>query len=170
MKLLHLARRFFGSLRPGGPSAADRAWVQETLTDAEFALWERMSNADKRHAAQVGRDVHATLPDAPQGVLAAALLHDVGKVQSGLGTYMRVVATLSVAVAGRDAVPGWRQQRGIVRRIGLYCDHPAIGADLLEMAGSDPIAVAWAREHHLPPDEWTIPDDYAEAIDAADND
>ena len=170
MKVVHLARRFFGSLRPGGPSSADRDWVQATLTEAEFGLWLRMSNPDKRHSAQVGREVASTLADAPPEALAAALLHDVGKVQSGLGTYMRVVATMSVAVAGRDAVPAWKRGRGVIRRIGLYCDHPDIGADLLEMAGSHEITVAWAREHHLSPEHWSIPDEFANAIDAADND
>ena len=33
---------------------------------------------------------------------------------------------------------------------GRYLRHPELGADLLELAGSDPLTVAWAREHHLP--------------------
>jgi hypothetical protein len=171
MKVLHLARRFFGSLKPGRPPASEIEWVESTLSSPEFELWQRMSNPDQRHSVQVGRDVEATLgAKGPPEALAAALLHDIGKVQSGLGTYLRVAATLSVAVAGRDAIPLWKKQGGVIRRIGLYCDHPDIGADLLALAGSHDVTVAWAREHHLQADDWTIPQHIAEAIDAADND
>ena len=39
---------------------------------------------------------------------------------------------------------------GFARRVGLYLQHDQIGGDLLELAGSDPLTVAWAREHHRP--------------------
>ncbi|MSX89105.1 MAG: hypothetical protein F2754_17115, partial [Actinobacteria bacterium] len=79
----HLVHRFFGSLRPGGPPAPDVAWVQATLSPEQFALWKRMSGPDRRHSAQVARDVHARLAErATAPVLAAALLHDVGKIDS----------------------------------------------------------------------------------------
>ena len=55
-----------------------------------------MSRADRRHAAGVARRVEVALGDeATRPVLAAALLHDVGKTESGLGTYGRVIATIS---------------------------------------------------------------------------
>ncbi|MGQ0433878.1 MAG: HD domain-containing protein [Microthrixaceae bacterium] len=167
----HLARRFFGSLRPGGPSAADQAWVDAQLLPAEQRLWARMSGPDRRHAAGVARDVARTLGhEAQRPVLAAALLHDVGKVESGLRTYGRVVATLCGKVAGAEMAHTWRNGRGYTRRVGLYLLHAELGADLLELAGSDPLTVAWAREHHQPPDTWTIPPHLAAALKAADND
>ena len=54
--------------------------------------------------------------------------------------------------------------------MGLYLLHPELGADLLSVAGSDPLTVAWAREHHLPPAEWTIDREVAEALNEADDD
>ena len=42
------------------------------------------------------------------------------------------------------------------RRIGLYLRHDRVGADLLSSAGSDPLTVAWAGEHHRPPERWTV--------------
>ena len=73
--------------------------------------------------------------------MAAALLHDVGKIEAGLGTYGRVMATLSAKAAGRDTARAWSQTRGITRRIGLYLLHEELGADLLRLAGSDPLTV-----------------------------
>jgi hypothetical protein len=167
----HLARRFVGSLRPGGPPEAEERWVQDQLLPGEAALWARMSGPDRRHAAVVARRVERALGnDASRPVLAAALLHDVGKVESGLRTYGRVIATMSAKVAGPDMAHAWRRQRGFARRVGLYLLHADLGADLLALSGSDPLTVAWTREHHLPEEDWTLPRPVADALKAADDD
>jgi hypothetical protein len=134
-----------------------------------------MPSADRRHAVGVARRVDAALPADEGGVerravLAAALLHDVGKTVSGLRTYGRVIATLSAGVAGRDQAEAWSETRGYTRRVGLYLRHPELGGDQLELAGSDPFTIAWAREHHLPAEQWTVPVDLGEILKAADDD
>jgi hypothetical protein len=167
----HLVRRFFGSLVPFGPAPADAAWARSQLLDREAALWDRMSRADRRHAAAVARRVERALgADATRPVLAAALLHDVGKVAAGLGTYGRVVATLAGAAAGPGAAGQWSRARGFTRRVGLYLRHAELGGDMLALAGSDPLTEAWARQHHLPPDRWTVDPEVAHALKAADDD
>jgi hypothetical protein len=167
----HLARRFFGSLRPGGPSHDDVAWVTSLLGERELQLWQRMYGPDRRHSVQVARDVERELgDDATPPVLKAALLHDVGKLDARLRTFSRVVATLTIRLAGRDEVISWQRSRGLHRRIALYARHPDLGADMLTLAGSDPLTIAWTREHHLPRDEWTVPAPIATVLDACDND
>jgi hypothetical protein len=160
----HLARRFAGSLRPGGPPAGDVAWVHELLLPGELELWSSMPGPDRRHSVGVGRRVVDAVPDAPRSVLAAALLHDVGKTRVGLRTPGRVVATLVGLARGRDAAATGDG------RIARYLRHDASGAELLEEAGSDPVTVAWTREHHLPPDRWSVPRPWADALKAADDD
>lgn len=167
----HLVRRFFGSLLPTGPRRADSAWVRSVLSDGELRLWDRLSRSDRRHAVAVARRVQRSLGhEATPPVLAAALLHDVGKVDAGLGTYGRVVATLASSVAGRGAAHDWSRARGFTRRVGLYVRHPELGGDMLALAGSDPLTVTWAREHHLAPEAWTLPAHVASALKAADDD
>ena len=167
----HLIRRFFGSLRPGGPGRHAEAWVEARLLPSELALWRRMSGPDRRHAVGVAEQVERALGhEASRPVLAAALLHDVGKIESRLGTYGRVVATVSAKVAGPEMASTWRKQRGYARKVGLYLQHDEIGGDLLEMAGSDPITVAWTREHHRPETDWTLQPHLAAALKAADDD
>lgn len=168
---LHLVRRFLGSLRPGGPGADAEAWVAEVLSEDEHKLWRRLPGPDRRHAYRVARDVERALGhEATPPVLAAALLHDVGKLDAGLRTYGRVVATLSGAVAGHDMAEFWATRNGYTRKVGLYLLHPRIGGDMLELAGSDPLTVAWTRQHHLPKDEWTVPEHIADVLRSCDDD
>lgn len=164
MSVGHLVRRFVGSLAPRRLSVDEAAWVASHLEPSEAELWDRMTRADRRHAVAVARRAEATLgDDATRPVMAAALLHDVGKVEAGLGTYGRVMATLSAKVAGRDMAEAWSQTRGMTRRIGLYLRHEELGADLLRLAGSDPRTVALVAG-------WSTPaDPVARALKTADD-
>ncbi|MBV9661527.1 MAG: hypothetical protein JO337_10250 [Acidimicrobiales bacterium] len=154
-----------------------------------------MPGPDRRHAAGVARGAAALLgfdPDLegthtscadgsrpPRAVMASALLHDVGKVESGLGTFSRVAVTAAALVMGRERLvarrsgngrpsgtraPGWRT------RYRDYLVHDRIGARLLREAGSDEMTVAWAAEHHLAPSRWTVAHGVAAALKAADGD
>jgi hypothetical protein len=170
---LHLARRFVGSLRPGGPSAPDQEWVRAQLSDPEWELWASMSGPDRRHSAGVARRVERSLgTEATKAVLAAALLHDVGKLDARLRTYGRVVATLAGKAVGRDPdiVRAWCRAGGFTRRVGLYLRHPELGADRLALIGSDRLTVTWTREHHLPADEWSLTGVVPQALHDADDD
>jgi hypothetical protein len=170
----HLAGRFVGSLRPGGPSPGDDAWARVQLLPGELELWDEMSGADRRHAIGVAKRVNGSLREKGVGpgraVLAAALLHDVGKIESGLGTFGRTGATVVAALIGRRRLATWSNRPGWRGRYGRYVLHPDLGGLLLAGAGSDQITIAWATEHHRPPERWTIPADIGAALKAADND
>jgi HD superfamily phosphohydrolase len=158
VQVVHLAKRFFGSLSQREPSAADTAWVTTVLLPGEQALWASMSVADRRHAVGVGRKVERLLgPDARRPVVAAALLHDVGKVDSNLGTFARAFATVV------------NRRRGS-SRFARYRRHDDIGASMLAAAGSDALTVTWTREHHMPPERWSLPSHLTAALKAADDD
>ncbi|HEX4776767.1 MAG TPA: HD domain-containing protein [Acidimicrobiia bacterium] len=176
MRAAHLVRRFFGSLRPGPPRAADVAWVRDVLPAGAFALWDRMPNADRRHSVVVARRVERALAGTEYANdprwLAAALLHDVGKVDSGLRTYGRVVATLAAGAAGRENAEVWSTRRGFTRRVGLYVQHPRLGADMIRVAGGPEEAAIWAAAHHEAEtwDATGIPRPVVDALESADDD
>lgn len=167
----HLAGRFFGALDPRGPSLSEEGWALGWLLPGEQALWRRMSGPDRRHAAGVARQTATLLvePEPDRAVMASALLHDVGKLESGLGTFARVAVTLVAMAQGRERLAGssgggWRG------RAAAYLAHDRIGAEMLRAAGSDPTTVAWAAEHHLPPEQWTLERRVADALKSADDD
>lgn len=125
-KVWHLAARFVTSLPPTPPAVDDENWVDDHLLPGERALWVRLSNQDRRHSAAVARRFVERRPDATRPEIAGAILHDVGKLECGLGTFGRVAATI---VGPRT------------RSFRAYHDHEAIGAAMVRAAGSEPATV-----------------------------
>lgn len=174
----HLAARFFGALSPAGPSAGDEAWALASLLPGEQQLWGKMSGPDRRHAIGVARGAIRLLGEEPasRAVVAAALLHDVGKIEASLGTFARVGVTLAAIAAGRERLLRWSQSAPpsqstrLRARVGRYLTHDRLGQRLLQRAGSDPLTVSWAGEHHLAPQRWSVEARLAGALKAADGD
>lgn len=132
-RVWHLAARFVTSLSPAPPSVDDEVWVDRHLLPGERGLWVRLSNQDRRHSAAVGRRFAARRPGATREEIAGAILHDVGKIECGLGTFGRVVATLVGPVT---------------ESFRAYHDHEEIGAELAAAAGSDAVTVELIAERH----------------------
>ena len=130
VELAHLARRFVSSLSRREPSASDTAWAEAHFLAGELQLWRRSSAPDRRHSIAVGRRFESLGEHWSRDEMAAALLHDVGKLDCGLGTFGRVAATII----------GPRTDR--FRR---YHDHERIGADMLAAAGSAEVTVELVR-------------------------
>jgi hypothetical protein len=126
VKVWHLAARFVTSLPPTPPSVDDEVWVDVHLLPGERALWVQLSNQDRRHSAGVARRFVEARPEATRAEIAGAILHDVGKIECGLGTFGRVLATI---VGSRTA------------SFRAYHDHEVIGAAMARSAGSDPVTV-----------------------------
>lgn len=173
---VHLGRRFVGALSPVAPKPADVEWVAGICTEAELALWRRLPRHDRRHSIRVARDVEAALAGTEYAGdrrwIEAALLHDVGKLDAGLGVLGRVGATLAGAAASHDLAEAWSAKRGVTRKVGLYLRHPELGADRIRMAGGSPEAAAWAECHQDPARhaDCGLPPVVVAALAAADDD
>lgn len=156
----HLIRRFFSSLRPGGPSEASAQWAHSVLSAPERILFDEMAGYDRRHAIGVGRLAGKVSGD--HLVARAALLHDVGKLDCRLGPVGRAGATLFKRVlpvtADRlarqwyarvlAAAGGRLRPSRVIERFAAYWMHPWTGRLMLERTGADPTVAAWAEQHH----------------------
>lgn len=194
MSVAHKVRRFVWSLAARAPSTEDIAWAHSLLSEHERRAFDRMTPRDKAHSVAVARAVQRHLdagaattgPESPEvdgpgsdssaserdrrdWMLTAALTHDVGKSVTRLGTYGRVVATVCAATMGESMAPLWAERSGIVRRIGLYLQYPRLGADILRLAGSDERVIAWAEQHHLEEEFWSVPLPDGRVLVAADD-
>lgn len=130
--MFHLIKRFFGSLSPSPLSDVDSAWVTEILSSREYRLWCTQMVVDQQHGCEIARRFVAIRPQASRDEIAGALLHDVGKIDAGLGTVARVVATVLPLPTPRFVA---------------YRHHQDRGAQMLKTIGSSEITVALVAGH-----------------------
>jgi putative nucleotidyltransferase with HDIG domain len=170
MSAKHLISRFFGSVSASALTEDETSWVKSQLLETEFELWTQMSIQDQRHAYKVAqRTVELLGESATRPVVAAALLHDIGKIKADLGTFARVMATFAGRQGTAEQVNEWSQSDGWLGQAGTYLRHNEIGAEMLREAGSDELTAKWAYEHELVHTEWTIPSEISDALWKADN-
>ena len=137
------ARQFARGLRPA-LTPAEVTQARARLSPAEWALFLAQEPRDRRHAL----DLHRALLEVGAGdaLLAAALLHDVGK--GPLHVWQRVAFVVLEAGAPAlaraleaEAGPGWRHGLWRLRH------HAHLGAAMLAAAGSAPRVVALVAGH-----------------------
>ena len=156
------SRRFFGSLRPGRPASRRRGVGRDPVAaEAEVELWRRMSGPDRRHAVGVARRVER--PARARGrrgrcwrprCCTTSARSRAGPRHLRAGDRHRCPARSSAAIRRRS---DWTRRTGIHPPGRALPAPPEARRRPAGMAGSDPLTVAWAREHHSGPDDWTVP-------------
>ncbi len=136
-------------------SAEERQQVAQWLPASALPLFQTMSAADQRHSLKVCQGLLAR-GCTDRDMLAAALLHDVGKAQGRVPFWTRPAIVLGKLCAPRllkrlvvspyegRALPAWR------RALSNAWRHAEIGADLAAAAGLSEKAVLYIRTHHQP--------------------
>ena len=139
----HLVKRFFGSLRPGGP-AGERRGVGRGQPAARRARRCGGGCPGPTAATRSGwreRVERALGDEATRPVLAAALLHDVGKIESG-PRHLR---------AGRRHAVGRGRRRRDGRRPGASsAASPAGSASTSSTTGSAATCSSWPAATRSP--------------------
>lgn len=147
MNVMYRLRQFWQlvTARPLSPAAWQE--IEGVLTPAEVALFRRYTPADQRHAYRVLRVLRAAGQDHPD-LLAAALLHDVGKTRYRPRAWERVLGTVAERLfPGRIERWGAGEPRGWRRPFVIRAQHAAWGAEMAAAAGSSPLTVTLIRRH-----------------------
>jgi hypothetical protein len=129
------------------PDAEDLALVQAHLPSALWDLFRQMSRGDQAHGLRV---LHSLLTrgESDPNLLAAALLHDVGKSYVRLRLMERILIVVISWFApdrvhqwGKGELTSWR------RPFVIAVQHPAWGAEMIRQAGGPEMLAKLVLRH-----------------------
>ena len=135
------------------PGSEDLALAEEHLPPPLTELFDQMSPADQAHGLRVLRSLLARGEGDPN-LLAAALLHDVGKSQVQLQLWERILIVLaSWLTPGRSRRWGEGKLTSWRRPFVIALHHPTWGAEMIRQAGGSEKLVTLVLRHQddLPP-------------------
>ena len=175
-RLLYRSRQFWQAISTRS-SQQDMELVESILSDSQVALFQRMQASEQAHSLVVLKELQNRGEENPD-LLAAALLHDVGKTRAPLRIWERVLIVIVGAIckdclhrwgAGENVQPddglGWRRAFIVAEQ------HPAWGADLAAEHEVSPLAVSLIARHQdsIAADANSIEDNLLKKLQAADD-
>lgn len=139
----------------------DDARAARLLSPGLFALYRQMRRSERQHSLRVLNALQRSGHTDPD-LLAAALLHDVGKIRCPFTLPEKVLVVLVKAARprlyarlGNSPAHGWR------RPFAVSVQHPAWGAEMVAVAGGSPLLVELVRRHA---DSTVAPDELADPV------
>jgi hypothetical protein len=145
-RVTQFGRWILDAVRP-----VDRTYVDEQLDTPELVdLFTQMSRADQHHGIAVARTLARRGTHNPD-LIAAALLHDVGKSRVRVSVWARVMVVLGEWLLP-DAAARWGRgdAEGLTRAFVVRRRHAAWGAEMADRAGASAMTVQLIRSHHDP--------------------
>lgn len=146
MRVLYRIRQFWRALIPG-IKAEDISQVRQVLSHELMALFLRMHRSEQMHSVRIYRQL-CQQDETNSDMLAAALLHDVGKICFPLRVQDRVMIVLGKAffpklcrVWAQSEPRGWRRPFVVAEM------HPQWGAELVLDAGASALTATLVRRH-----------------------
>jgi HD domain. len=148
-RLAYRTRQFWNALA-GSHIRVETEALLPHLTPFQIDLFRRMQVSEQVHAFKVLEYLKAGGQNDPN-LLAAALLHDVGKALYPPTVLDRVIVVLGSHFF-RKGTARWSEgtPAGLRRPFVVAAHHPAWGADLAIQAGASPRTVELIRRHHDP--------------------
>ena len=147
----HVSRRLAQGLRAlfAFATPPDLALARPHLSDCEFAAFRSLSRSEQLHSLNVLRAVLHAEPKAPRTLMAAALLHDVGKSRRRLAVWQKTLVVLAQSMAPRLCQRLSREESPSAWRIPFIVQqhHAKWGGEILRACGSDSTLV-WLVENH----------------------
>jgi hypothetical protein len=151
VRILYRSRQFWQALN-ASPAPEELALARTILSPSLMSIFNQMHPSEQTHSLRITRrliDQRETHPD----LLAAALLHDSGKIHHPLRVWERVLI-----VMGKTVLPAQAKQwgsggpKGWKRAFAVAEQHSEWGAQMAAQEGASPLVVALIRRHQLPTD------------------
>ena len=149
MRVLYRAGQLWQALT-ATPAIEDLHRASEVLSPQLMALFLNQPASEQVHSLRVFTRLRLDGARSTD-LLAAALLHDVGKSRYPLRIWERVLVVIEQALVLRQDTSrdehephGWERPFIIARR------HASWGAEMAAQAGASPLTVELIRRHHDP--------------------
>lgn len=146
MRILYRTAQFWQAVL-ARPAPEELELAQSVLSPALMALFLRLQASEQVHSLRIFHRLREQ-GEKNQELLAAALLHDIGKTRHPLRIWERVLVVMGKALFssqvkcwGQGPPYGWRRAFVIAEQ------HPAWGAELAMQAGASPLTVALILRH-----------------------
>jgi hypothetical protein len=184
-RIFYRSRQFWQALY-AVPDADDLALAEGILSPKQMVLFTRLQTGEQAHSLLVFKRVFVQCQldpvESQTDLLAAALLHDVGKSCYTLSLWERVLIVLAKAVFP-NRIEEWGTltmsesqahpdggQSGWKRAFVIAEQHPRWGAELAAGAGCSALTVSLIRRHQepLPSRPDTIEDRLLSRLQSAD--
>lgn len=150
MDLRYRLSQFWRNVTAQPLTALEQEEISESLNPDELALFRLMSTSDQRHAYRVYTLLRAS-GHSDADLLAAALLHDVGKIRVDLSAWDRTVAVLGETLLPQKAKAWGDGEAGGWRRTFVVREqHASWGAILAVEAGSREDVIDLILRHQDP--------------------
>jgi hypothetical protein len=132
------------------PSVKDLERAHEFLSPALMDLFLQMQPSEQAHSLSIFKEMKDMGERSPD-LLAAGLLHDVGKCRYPLSPWERALIVVFRRISpslvdewSNSAPHGWKKP------FAVYARHPDWGADMVKEAGGSPLIVNLIRRHQDP--------------------
>jgi hypothetical protein len=129
------------------PRKPDDAWALAYLQPEEISLYLRMDLRDRAHGLEVAQALLSRYPEAPEYVIRAALLHDLGKSLRPYRLLERIMTSLYTPPVPVEPLRGGWVGAWQIRR-----HHPLYGAQRIKAQD----VAALVLEHHAPKSLWAL--------------
>jgi hypothetical protein len=151
-RLAYRSRQFWKALFGRRKNLTSESFLHY-LTPSQQQLFRRMQPSEQVHAFQLLKSLE-TAGQVQPDLLAAALLHDVGKILYPLSIFDRVIIVLGKRLFPHG-IQRWAEgtPKGLRLPFVVAEHHAEWGAELAAQAGANSLIVELIRrhqEHHLP--------------------
>lgn len=146
-RIAYRISQFWSGMRSSPPTQDELQPARSVLTEQQMALFLKLSPFEQRHGLRVQHaliDQGETHPD----LMAAALLHDIGKIRHPLHLWDRVTIVLARELAPKKVNAwGFGEPKGWRRAFVIYNKHPKWGAELVSQVGASPLLLTLIQKH-----------------------
>lgn len=142
--MLYRVKQFLKGLRPS-ISQEEVQFIESYLSAGERDLFDKLPYHEKRHAVSTARTIDMQGLCSDRDILIkAALLHDIGKIQSRAGIIKKSILVLTDKFFPTVSC----NLSNKLNMFYVYYNHPELGARLLEEINTNSQVVLLVRFHH----------------------